>query len=97
MYTAFERQRKMLKSGNIVDVTYEELVANPVNTLENIYRHLDMGAFDTVRDAVKDYLDHNSAYQPNHFTISAKQQQALEQQWLPLMKKYGYPELNWHC
>jgi hypothetical protein len=97
MYAAFERQLNMLKSETIVDVTYEELVANPVNTLENIYRHMDIPAFDTVQDAVKDYLDHNSVYQPNHFSITAGQQQALEQHWLPFMKKYGYPELNWHC
>jgi len=91
MYTAFEQQRQRIDTGNCIDVRYEDLVAEPVNTLKNIYRHLGLGPFDSVQDVVMHYLDQNNEYQPNHFTLTPQQHDAVTQYWQPLMEKYDYP------
>ena len=51
MYDGFEKQRDALEPGQIVDVRYEDLVADPLGVLETIYERLRLGDFQHVREA----------------------------------------------
>jgi hypothetical protein len=90
MYAAFEQTRWKIPPGTIVDIKYEDLVSGTEHTLENVYAHLGLGSFEHVRDAVKNCMNKNSGYQPNHFILTPEQQEAVTRHWLPLMEQYGY-------
>ncbi len=54
MYKAFEEQRAELRSDQIFDLRYEDLVQDPVAVLEQAYKHLQLGDFEVVRPQLQE-------------------------------------------
>jgi omega-hydroxy-beta-dihydromenaquinone-9 sulfotransferase len=50
MFTAFEIDRASLAPDQFIEVTYEELIADPVAVVGRIYDQLEMGSYDDVRE-----------------------------------------------
>ena len=48
MYECFEQDRELVPPGRLIDVRYEDLVADPVGKMRDIYRRLDLGDFAEV-------------------------------------------------
>ena len=46
MYSAFERDRVKLKEGQLHEIHYEELVADPVASMKIAYEKLALGGFE---------------------------------------------------
>ena len=49
MYDGFEKQRAELDPAQIVDIRYEDLVADPMGVVEGVYQKLNLGDFTPVR------------------------------------------------
>ena len=90
MYTAFERDRAKLAPGQLHEIRYEDLVADPVGQLEEAYKQLELGGFETIRkslekEAVTMKKYHASTYRP-HSRIDAE----IARRWQPFLDRYGY-------
>ncbi|MEZ6078248.1 MAG: sulfotransferase [Pirellulaceae bacterium] len=89
MYTQFENDRAQIDSQNLVDVRYEDLVAAPVETLRDLYQHLQLGDFSQVEPSLRTRLEHHHDYRPNtHLTIL--NWNARFSSVGPTMRRYGY-------
>ena len=55
MYAAFERDRPLIPAKQFAEVSYEQLVADPVGQMRRIYDELDLGGFDELRPVLEDY------------------------------------------
>jgi hypothetical protein len=83
-----------LPSGSVTTVRYEELAAEPTNTVERIYGDLDLGDFDRVRPIVQAYCadhPHNASPLANldHETASR-----LAFHWAAVCSRLGYAPLE---
>lgn len=93
MYGAFETQRVHLASNQIIDVRYEDLVADPLGQIEQIYAQLELGGHDEIHERLTAFLGQREAYQPNrHGELEPEIRAAIRTRWAGYIEKYGYAD-----
>ena len=90
MYRAFDRDRANIPESQIIDIRYEQFIAQPVQTLEEIYKHLDLGQYDTVRSNWENKSEQERGYQTNKLQIDTEQEAMILDRWSDYARKYGY-------
>ena len=93
MYRGFESQRSGLAANQLIDVRYEDLVADPMGQIERIYHQLEIGGLDTVHDRLAEFIGQRKDYQPNrHEELEPEIRTAIRQRWAGYIDKYGYAD-----
>lgn len=90
MYERFEQDRERVPSGNLIDVRYEELVANPVGQMRAIYERLNLGDFSDIEPAVARYALKNRNYHTNKYVLPQEVADRIRGRWAPYFQRYGY-------
>jgi LPS sulfotransferase NodH len=91
MYQSFHQQREQIDQNRLIDIRYEDLIADPISTLEKIYDSLRLADFETVRADIQDWTDNeHQAYQTNAHQLSTAQETRLQARWGEYFKRYGY-------
>jgi omega-hydroxy-beta-dihydromenaquinone-9 sulfotransferase len=90
MYDAFESQRALVPAGQLIDLRYEDLVADPLASLERVYRELSLGDFEAVRPQLNERLKGHSQYRANRHVIDEATEKEILQRWRPYAERYGY-------
>lgn len=88
MYAAFERDRAELGPGELHEVRYEDLVADPEGRLAEAYRALELGDFEPVRAAVRATV--RSDYRTNTYRHDPAVVTEVARRWKPFLDRYGY-------
>jgi hypothetical protein len=81
--------RQLLSPGRLVEIAHEDMVGRPVETLESVYRRLDLGDFDAVRPRVQQYAAAVADYRPNEYAIDPVRDAAVAQALGPLYQRWG--------
>ncbi len=92
MYEAFERDRELIAPGQLCDVHYETLVANPIEEMRRVYEELQLGDFEAVRPAIEEYFAGQKDYKTNRYQITPEMRAEVSRRWGKYMKRYGYGE-----
>jgi hypothetical protein len=90
MYRGFEEQRPKVDPANILDVRYEDLVADPVGKVGEIYRQLELGDFEPVRDKLTAFVGEQKDYQTNKHSLDPALQEQIRERWAGYFERYGY-------
>jgi hypothetical protein len=91
MYDAFLRDRETIDPNRIVDVRYEDLIADPVAILQNVYQTLRLSDFDSVRPVIEAWADNeHRVYQTNRHRLSARDEATIRSAWKHYFETYGY-------
>lgn len=91
MYHAFAEGRTQVDSNRIVDVRYEDLIADPVASLETIYRTLRLSDFESVRPVIETWAENeHRSYQANRHQLSVEDETLIRTQWKHYFDTYGY-------
>ncbi len=77
----YERNKKLIPRGNLVEVRYEQLEADPVGILGKIYEGLGFIDFDVALDDIKHQLQKESAYKKFGYTYSEETISKIERRW----------------
>ncbi|TWU00840.1 sulfotransferase family protein [Stieleria varia] len=91
MYRAFERDRKEIEPHRLIDVRYEDLTANPVQTMQTIYETLHLSDFDFVRNEIETWAQNeHQDYRTNEHHLSPLDEAMLKEAWKEYFENYGY-------
>jgi omega-hydroxy-beta-dihydromenaquinone-9 sulfotransferase len=90
LYALFHRDRDLIPPGCLCEVKFEELVSNPLETLENIYETLGLPGFDEFRRRVTPYLEAQKSYKRNAYVLDNETKERIRQRWGPTCARYGY-------
>lgn len=91
MYEAYHRDRDQIESTHLIDVRYEDLIADPVAQLESIYSQLKLGDFDYVRDALTQWTQtQHREYKANRHQLPPHHEKLITEAWGDYFKQYGY-------
>jgi hypothetical protein len=92
MYEAFHRQRdRATAAAPLMDVSFEQLVSSPVETVEQIYAQLQLGNFESVRPRLQQWAESaHREYRRNQHTLSTDDEVKLKQAWSAYFLRYGY-------
>ncbi len=90
MYTAFERDRSRIPPGQFSEVRYEDLIAQPVEQMQRIYRELGLQDFEKVRGAMEHYFGEKSEYKTNRYELPQELKSEVNRRWATFFEQYGY-------
>jgi hypothetical protein len=81
----------VLPPGDAIVVRYDELVADPANTIKRIYREGNLGDFERVKYAIEAYArEHLHGMSPAP-TLDHQTASRLALDWGPVYTRLGYP------
>lgn len=90
MYAAFEADRALLGDRQLIELKYEELVQNPLDTVRGVYDQLQLGDFALIEPELKSHLASVKNYRPNQYELADEQRQVIATRWAGYIKRYGY-------
>ncbi len=92
LYDAFFDQVQTIPAGQFHEVSYEELVADPVANIERAYASLGLPDFEYARPRLVSHLDTQAGYRKNkHVDIEAAVRERLTREWSRSFESWGYP------
>jgi hypothetical protein len=90
MHELVERDRKTLDESRFCQVRYEELVADPIGSLGQIYEQLELGDFQPAQQHAEAYLSMMSDYQTNKYELSDLEREQIAGRWREFIEQHGY-------
>ncbi len=90
LMTAFFEQKKMIPLDNYVEISYEELVKNPLEQVKKIYKKLKLSGLEKGLPGMNRYLESKKDYKVNVYKIDEKVVQRVQEQWDVTIKPWGY-------
>jgi hypothetical protein len=94
MYAKLEESRGLLAPGQLHEMRYEDLVADPIGRMRAMYDGLGLGGFEAARPAFERYLRDNSGYQTNKYpSLTDEQKRLITSHWGEVIDRYGYRRL----
>ena len=84
------KQKEMIPSKNLIEISFEELETKPLETLKNIYSKLNLEGFNEVEPEFKKYISSLKSYKKNKHTIKRQQLDILLNEWGFSMEKLNY-------
>ena len=90
MYEVFQRDRDLIPPGQLCEVRYEDLVAQPMGQMERVYQELNLGEFESVRAKMTAYFAEKADYKTNRYQLPAELAAEIAQRWSNYFDRYGY-------
>ena len=90
MMTRFIQDRHLIPTHDFAEVSYDELISRPIDTLARLYRELDLSGWDTAYPHIADYLTRKNGYEPNVFTMNDADATLIEKHWKFAIDEWGY-------
>jgi len=90
MYAAYEQDREMLGEHQLYELRFEDLVADPLEKLRDMYTQLDLGDFSRVEAPVEKHLADVKNHRRNHYELPEEKRKIVRQRWGGYFERYGY-------
>ncbi len=90
MYEAFDADIPLLKPGQYCEVAYKELTARPMETIEKLYREIDLDGFENVKPEMEKFAASQKDYKKNKFEMAPELKQKIADRWSWYFEHYGY-------
>jgi hypothetical protein len=90
MYRRYEEDRDLIPSGQLAEIRYEDLVADPKGVLRGLYKQLDLGDFARAENGVDAHLDRTRDYRTNEYALTQEQQRRVQERWGDYFESFGY-------
>ena len=89
-FDVYERDRLNVPDGYLHEVRYEDLTADPVETLRTTYEKLGLGQFDALEASLQPELEAMKNYKKNEFTDDPFWVNKVHDELRPLFERFNY-------
>lgn len=90
MYKSYFRYRPNIPDSQIIDVRYEDLVRDPIGTMQQVYQQLELGDIEPALAGFQKYLGPRKDYVTNRHQLPAYWQQKIREEWSQYLESFGY-------
>jgi LPS sulfotransferase NodH len=91
MYDSFHTGREKVSEHRLIDIRYEDLVKDPVATMQQIYETLRLSDFETVRPVLQQWVDsEHKEYKTNRHQLDESTEAMIRSSWHDYFLRYGY-------
>jgi hypothetical protein len=87
---SYLRERQRIPTGQLVEIGYADLDADPLTTLERLYAALDLGPFEPQRQRVAAYVDEQRGHRRNRLQLSTADRELVSAHWAFAFEAFGY-------
>jgi hypothetical protein len=77
----YEAYKHLIPKGNLIEVTYESLMADPLQVIRDMYSDLNLSGFDTAAVNVGKTISLEKEYQPFTYSLSQANLHKIEARW----------------
>jgi len=91
VYQQYFAHRGSLPANRLCEITFDDLTQNPVESIERVYRQLELGDFETARAATESFASSRRSYKKNDYTLSAAWKPEIEVFWKDYFDHFSYP------
>ena len=88
MYDAFCEDVKDIPQGSLCEISYDQLVAQPVETLEKIYKELGLQGFEEKKDDFTQFAATQKNFKKNKFEIAPEIKETIAKRWKKYFDRY---------
>ena len=92
MYAGFQAQEAKVPAGHLIEVRYEDLVREPLSTIERVYERSELGDFAPARPEVEAFIKSQREYRPNRHQLEPELARQVRDRWAFYFERYGYEE-----
>ncbi len=90
IYQRYLESIKLIPEGNLVDLSYEDLVQDPIKELERIYYNLSIPGFGDNKKHFGKYLKSVEDHEVHQYTFTKKDKLKIYSELKLTIDKYGY-------
>ncbi len=90
MYEDFDEGCKLVPSGRLHQLKYEDLVQDPIGEMAKLYDRLRLSDFEMVVPRLKEYLDRNKGYETNKYDLTPETRAEIGRRWGERIRRFGY-------
>ena len=90
MYRCYEEDRALVPAGNLYELRYEDLAADPMRALADIYRALDLGDVTHCEGSVARRVLESSDYKVRRYQLDAADAALVARRWADFIARYRY-------
>jgi len=90
MYESYFDSREQLPTNRLVELRFEDLVAQPIDQLAAAYDQLELGGFENAKPHVQDYFERKKSHKKNELQLDEKLKLEIDSNWQEYMAKFGY-------
>jgi hypothetical protein len=90
LMNAFFEQKKLIPAKNYVEISYEDLVKDPIKQVRKIYSKLKLPGLNKALKGMNKYLESKKDYKVNVYKIDEKIIKRVKKEWEFTIKLWGY-------
>jgi len=90
MYREYLEARQTFPAHQLVEINYEHLVDEPLETIWKIYDQLDLEGFKQSETPFREFIEQRSKYQPNPVNLPAAMKTEIDEEWADYIRCFGY-------
>jgi hypothetical protein len=83
-------QRNLVPTGNLVELSFDDLEENPEEVVKSIYKKLNIQGYDEALPSINKYLEGLGSYKKNKHFITKEQLQKVQDEWGFAMDEFNY-------
>jgi omega-hydroxy-beta-dihydromenaquinone-9 sulfotransferase len=91
MMRQYFADKSLIPPGNLIEVRYEDVEADPFTVVRQIYESLEIGSFERMARRLQAMVDANRTYQKNQYAISDDVTRKVTECWGFAADAWRYP------
>lgn len=84
------RERTSIPAGNLVEVRYEDYIAQPLEETKRIYETLHLEGFQDAKPAFQTYIDGQKSMKRDRYALTKESKQKIDEMWGFAIREFGY-------
>ncbi len=84
------KQKNNIPKNHLIEISYEEMVKNPIKTLDQIYTKFNLEGYNKAKPYFERYLKENKGYKTNKYDFDKNILKKISDKWSFTIKKWGY-------
>ncbi len=89
---AYEEDRHLIPKDRLVELRYEDFVKDPVASMRDVYRRLDIPHFEQAEAPMREFLAERSEHQVSRYEMPAALKRKVIDRLKPYIDRFGYRE-----
>ncbi|MFW6122397.1 MAG: sulfotransferase family protein [Petrotogales bacterium] len=90
LMNSYFEQKEQIPRGHLTEIRYEDLVADPMGQIRQIYANLGLPGLEAAEPAMRRYLDRQAGYTTNPYTIDEAVIRRVDKYWGFAVERWGY-------
>jgi hypothetical protein len=79
MHRSYVENRGKILPDRLCEIRYDDLIANPVATMREVYEHLSLDRFADAQPVMEQYADSMAEFKTNQYTLTDDDQDRIDQ------------------